>query len=114
MAKATFPVLRRQRAQQAHPAIMQRIEQAQRHFDWCRLRVAQLSPKLLLVRLDGGFGLRERKLEPDVGVHVAVGHMMRNLSHSPSPRAVRCVELRRREPRNGSTEISWHARDVID
>ena len=51
-------------------------------------------PRRLVVRLDRRVVFGQRQLEADVGVHVAVGHVVHDLTHGPSAGPIRRIELR--------------------
>src|ERR1700757_2118957 len=65
------------------------------------LRIFEPRPVSLLVRFDGGLSLGQREPQPDIGVHVAVGHVVNHLAHGPAALAVRSLELRVGEPSDG-------------
>lgn len=72
---------------------MERFKDLRRRFNRPGARVEKLGPQLLLVRFDGRFVLCKREFYSHIGVHMAVGQMMYNLSHRPAPFPVRRVEL---------------------
>src|SRR5260221_224827 len=76
MAEGTLPLRVGEFAQHQHPALVQGIDQCQRHVDGGALGLGQLGPKIFHVGLDGGLVFGERQLETNVGIHVAVGDLM--------------------------------------
>ena len=111
---AAAPVGLAHRPHQRDPARVQRFEQRQRGDDRRNTRVGQFGPARFFVGLDprGVFG--ERQLEPAVGVHVAVGHVVNDLSHGPAARPVRRVEFGRRQARDDCAQGGGHVRHLID
>src|SRR3989442_3517324 len=77
-------LLRLQRAPQAIPASMQRVQQRLRYLNRRGLRVCQFRPSCLLIRLDGWFFLGEGQLQADVRVQVALRNVMHDLPHGPA------------------------------
>ena len=101
MNELAIPIGIAHQAQQAHPAIVQGIEQGERNFDGSIAHVGQLGPFAFGVRFDGGFVFCKRQLEADVGVHVAFGNMMNHLASGPAAGAIGRVELGGRERKCG-------------
>ena len=100
-------------AEQRDPALVQRRQQIERHRDrGAHLRC--LGPVLFLVCLDrrGVFG--EPPLEAHVGIHVAVGEVMRHLAHRPPAGAIRRVELRIVEAGDRAAEVHRRRGDLLD
>ena len=60
------------------------------------LRVGQFGPAIFRVGLDGRFVFGKSQLEAHVGIQMAVGHVMHDLTHRPSAGTVGRVELRAR------------------
>ena len=92
--KSTFPLGVAKFAEHEHPALMQRIEQCQRYIHGGVLSLWQFGPKIFCVRLDGWFVFGEREFETNVGIHVAIGKVMRQLARRPTTIAVGRVQLR--------------------
>ncbi len=82
-----------QRAKEKHPAMVQRIEQAERHLDRHRFRVRKLSPSGFVVRTNGRRWFRKSEAKTGVAMHVAVGHMVNHLTDRPAAVAVGGVQL---------------------
>src|SRR6185369_4216808 len=81
--KRTLEVLRGHRPQHGVPAVVERLEEKQRHFDRRSPRVGELGPAVLFIRLDRRLVLGQRQLEADVGVHMAVRHVVDDLPDGP-------------------------------
>src|SRR5579871_4491167 len=93
---------------------MQRVKQCEGDFDGCTFCVGQVGPPVFRIRLDRRFVLRKREFEADVGVHVAVGNMMRNLADRPALWAIRRVELCFGESRNRVAKLGWCLSDILE
>src|SRR5437667_36683 len=61
MIDGPLQIGRRQRAQQPHPAVMQRLQQGKLYFDWRVSGIAQLRPEVFFIGLDGGLIFGERQ-----------------------------------------------------
>ena len=72
---------------------MERIQQVERDRDRNFLRIGELRPRGLVVRLDRRLVLRKRELEARVRIQMTVRNVMDNLFYSPSARAVSRLEL---------------------
>src|SRR6266481_9780774 len=101
MAKRTRVLLRRDGSQQTNPAVVEGIQKFERNFDRCVLGIIEPGPIGLLVRLDRRFSFGQREPQPDVGVHVAVGHVVDYLAHSPAAFAVGSFKLQICQSRDG-------------
>ena len=107
-------VVRRDRVKQSDPTIVKHLEHRERRLDRRRAAVLELGPCLLVVRLDRRPVLRQRPLEPDVRIHMTVGHVVHKLPNSPSLGAIRCIELRVVEATNGGAQIRRRCGDGVD
>src|SRR5690349_12051109 len=84
MIEGSLPILWTQRTQKLDPSCVQGFEKSKGHFDRSRLRIGEHGPEVLGVRLDDRFIFSEGQLKSNVGVHVAIGHVVDYLSDSPS------------------------------
>src|SRR6266702_909412 len=107
-------LLRLQRAPQAIPASMQRVQQRLRYLNRRGLRVCQFRPSCLLIRLDGWLFLGERQLQADVGVQVAVRDVMHDLPHGPATVAIWRIELRIVQAFHRGAQFRRCRRDLLD
>src|SRR5712691_7483477 len=114
MIEGALPVLRFQQAQQAHPPVMQRVEQGQRNLQRRGLDVGCGGPAIFLVGLDDGSIFGQREFEADVGVHVALGNVVGDLAHRPTAITVRSFDLRRREAVHRGPQGGGSLLDVVD
>ena len=73
MAESLVPITGLQGPKQQHPPLVKRLEQVKGDFYRSQLTVRQLRPTVFRVRLDCGLVFRQRQLETDIGVQVAVG-----------------------------------------
>ena len=60
MAECPLPFRVAEISEHQHPALVQGIEQSQRHLDWRVLGLRQFRPEIFHVRLDGRFVLGKR------------------------------------------------------
>src|ERR1700682_5581901 len=104
-------VLCLQRAQQPHPALMQGIQQGQRHVDWRRFGVFQLRPARFFVGFNGRLLLRQGQTKTYVSIHVTARNVMRDLPHRPASLAVGRVQLLFTQPYYGSPQLSGRLRN---
>src|SRR5208283_3854893 len=93
---------------------MQRVEQRQRDLNRRRLRICQFGPAILRIRLDRRLLFSERQLEADIGVHMAVGNMMRGLAHGPSAGTIRGVELSLCESFDGCAQLCRRLGNIVN
>src|ERR1700688_2453203 len=100
MHQRALPVGRGHPSQRQVPASMQGFEQRQRRLDRRGPRLRQLHPQRLVVGTDGRLVLGQRQLAAEIGVQVAVRHMVDELADGPTARPVGSVELERGEPRD--------------
>src|SRR6266704_4558655 len=107
-------LLRLQRAPQAIPASMQRVQQRLRYLNRRGLRVRQFRPSCLLIRLDGWLFLGERQLQADVGGQVAVRDVMHDLPHGPATVAIWRIELRIVQAFHRGAQFRRCRRDLLD
>src|SRR5262249_3585520 len=70
-------------AQQLPPARVQPLQQGQRSSEAAGAGVFQRDPSAFVIRLNGRSVFRQRQLEADIGVDVAVGQVMHNLPDGP-------------------------------
>src|SRR5215470_2069315 len=94
MAEGALPVGVAETAEDEHPALVERVEQRQRDLDRRIFCFRQFCPAVLHIGTNRRFVFGKRQLEPNVGVHVAVRDVMRDLTHGPSAVAVWRVQLR--------------------
>jgi hypothetical protein len=90
--------------QEANPTLVKRVEQIEGELGRSVLGVFEFGPGGFVVWLDGGLDLGESKSPADVGVHVAVGDVMGHLANGPAAFAIRGVDLRVAEARDGGTQ----------
>ena len=79
--------------------------------DWTS---GSIGPAVFHVRLDGRRIFGQGQLEADVGVHVALGHVMGDLPHGPSAIAIGSFDLLRREALDRGTQGRGSMCDVVD
>src|SRR6185437_1905334 len=103
MAEFALPLLRLYGLQDMRPAIVQGIHQRQRNFQRRGAAVSQLRPTGFFVRLDGGFVFGESQLESNVGIHMAVGHVVDDLLYGPTSVAVGSFDLLRSQSGDGGS-----------
>ena len=114
MAEHARPIARRDRAEQRDPSLVQIFKQRERCFHGSCRRVAKLGPARFFIGLDGGHIFGEREFESHVGVHVAVGNVMRELANGPTAGTIGRVELRGREAGYGGGEARGRFGDRVN
>lgn len=92
-----------ERSQCSNPANVQSFEKSEGHLDGCILRFLELGPAIFHVGPDHGRLFGQRQLETYVGIHVAVGNVVRDLSNCPAAVAIGRVELRIAETIDGAS-----------
>ena len=79
-----------------------------------QLHVGQQRPGVFVVRLDRRRFFRQRELDANQPVHVAVGDVVNDLPHRPAFGPIRCVELLVGEIGDGGPHAVWQAGNGID
>lgn len=82
---------------QRHPSPVKVLQQQKRSLDRRRRRVGERRPQLFVVGTNDRIVLGKRQFGADVGVYVAVGHVMNYLAHRPAPGTIGRIELFRAE-----------------
>src|SRR5215207_7750192 len=93
---------------------MQALQQRRRRFHWRGPDIRQLGPACLVVWLDERLILGKGQFDPGVGVEVAIGKVMDDLTYSPALGAIWCVQLLGREPCNRRAQCAGGCRDLPD
>ena len=114
MAEGALEVFGAHRSEDGVPALVEGFEEGERDLDGRLLHVGELGPAVFGVGLDGGLVLGQAELEADVGVHVAVRHVMDHLADGPAAVAVGGVELPVVEAGDGGAEGGGGAGDGGD
>ncbi len=104
MVEAFFEIVFGHGLQQAHPALVQRVDDGERAING-QLAIGEPGPGCFVIRLDGGPIFSERELETDEGVGMAVGDVMDQLTDRPAAFSVGRVELGVAETADGGAEL---------
>jgi hypothetical protein len=105
MIVAALPLLFGERAEEEHPAVVQRVEKTERELRGRSAGVVEFGPELLIVAFDDGPVLSEGEARADAGIHVAVRNVVHELADGPAAFAVGGVELGGAEAFDGGAEI---------
>src|SRR5688572_4120879 len=114
MDEAAGEVLGGHGAQQRNPALVQRLEQAERDVDRRRARVGEARPLGLVVGNDRRTVLGQGEAEPRGGVHVAVRDVVGDLAHGPAALAVRGLQLVLVQSGHGRPQPGRRRLDLVD
>src|ERR1700751_5101021 len=88
MTKGPLPLGGRDPTQRHRPALMERIQQSKRQLHRSSLGLRQFGPQIFHIRANRWLLLSQCERKPDIRVHMAVGHMMHNLTYGPAPVAI--------------------------
>lgn len=108
------PIFLIHRSQEAHPSIVQCLDEPQRVIDRCAPSVVEFCPPVLQIGFDPRHVFGECQAKAYVGIRMAVRNVMNDLAQRPSLRSIGSVELRIGKVLDGLSETLRKMSDLLN